>query len=442
LSEVTQTVPPNDPQAEESVIGSILIRNETLDLVLAEMAADDFYRESYRLIFAAMLKAADAHRPIDPVLLRGVVGDSEWKRIEGDRLCAEAIANTPAPSAAAYYAGEVHNRAMARAALAFGLQIIQKAASAPAPGTWSKDWTAEMVADLEHGVAEIVSKQISKPETPRAEAITEAIHRLEHGYGKGIGTGFRSVDTYFGGFDAGHLSILAARTSKGKTALAVNIAINAAKALIPTAFFTLEMTRQEMLVRCLGTLGQVDTFDARRHGLRMDRAERMKQAEAELLNLPLTILYRPSMNPRGFRLEAKKLMRETGLKFAIIDYFNLMRGNYRERERWREMQEVILALKEIACELDIPILLLSQLNREVSEDMPPSLSNLRDTGSAEEHSSNVLLLWQKPRSKDAPLTNYDDWEDIELILAKQRNGPTCRDIGLKFRKQWGVFVDG
>jgi replicative DNA helicase len=146
------------------------------------------------------------------------------------------------------------------------------------------------------------------------------------------------------------------------------------------------------------------------------------------------------MRPRDLRLECRRLAREMGgLKLAVVDYFNLMRGDRRERERWREMQEAILALKGIAGELGIPLLLLSQLNRETNENEPPSLSNLRDTGAAEEHASNFLFVWQKPGPTECARA-YDAWEDIDVIIAKQRNGPAGLRVPMKFKKNWGAFA--
>lgn len=264
----------------------------------------------------------------------------------------------------------------------------------------------------------------------------------QHGTQQTVPTGFDRLDRSFGGFDPGHLTILAGRTSKGKTALATNIAISAAKCGFTTAFFTLEMSREEMWLRALGCQAQVDIFRARHGGYRDGEKARLEKARQTLEALPLEILYRPSMRPRDFRIECRRLMREMGhLKLGVIDYFGLMRGDHHERERWREMGEVVLALKAIAAELGIPILLLSQLNRETNETVRPSLATLRDTGTTEEHASNVLLLWQKPAEEGAPPI-YDVWEDIEVIIGKQRNGPAGLSIPMQFRKNWGAFTNG
>ena len=244
----------------------------------------------------------------------------------------------------------------------------------------------------------------------------------------------------FGGFSVGHLTILGGRTSKGKTACATQIAISAAKNGFATAYFSLEQPSDEMWIRAIGCEAQVDMFRARRCGYGHGEKERVETARQTLESVPLEILYWPSMRPRDLGIGCRRLARKNGpLKLAVVDYFNLMRGDRRERDRWREMQEAVLALKELAGELGIPILLLSQLNRETNEDMPPSLSNLRDTGAVEEHASNVLFLWQRPPKADAPMT-YGDWEDIEVIIGKQRNGPAGLRVPMQFKKTWGSFI--
>jgi replicative DNA helicase len=183
----------------------------------------------------------------------------------------------------------------------------------------------------------------------------------------------------------------------------------------------------------------VDTFSASRRGLLDDEKERLAKARQALDELPIEILYRPSMRPRDLRIECRRLAREVGnLKLVIVDYLALMRGDRHERERWREMQEVVLALKALAGDIGVPMLVLQQLNRETNENLVPSLSNLRDTGATEEHSSNVLFVWQEPKKDDDPPV-YGAWEDINIIIAKQRNGPAGLRVPMRFRKCWGAF---
>ena len=194
-----------------------------------------------------------------------------------------------------------------------------------------------------------------------------------------------------------------------------------------------------MWARAFGCEAQVDLFLSRRCGLGEGERARLEAAKQVLESVPLEILYRPSMRPRDLRIECKRMARGNGpLKLVVVDYFNLMRGDHREKDRWREMQEVVLALKGLAGELGVPILLLSQLNRETNENERPLLSNLRDTGATEEHASNVLFLWQRPPKEDVS-TIYGDWEDIEVIIGKQRNGPAGLRVEMQVKKQWGMF---
>jgi replicative DNA helicase len=429
-------VPPQNLEAEQSVLGAILLKNELFDPVSEIIETRDFYRETHRTIWDAISALALAKKPIDEVTLIEALRP-QLEAIGGASYIADLATCVPAPSTAPHYARMVRDKSILRGLIKFGIETTSKAFDAPP--LWSADYVEELVAVAEYDLAAVASRVGRKPERRKAEVISAVRWRVEHGEETGVPTGFDPLDRSFGGFNTGHLTMLAARTSKGKTAFATNIAINAGRAGLATAYFTLEMTADEMWARTLGCVAQVDMFNAQRHGYRDGERERIADAEKLLGKIPLEILYRPSMRPRDLRLECRRLAREMGsLKLVVVDYFNLMRGDRHERERWREMQEAILALKGIAGELGIPLLVLSQLNRETNENEPPSLSNLRDTGAAEEHASNVLFVWQRPSAKDAPPV-YDQWEDIDLIIAKQRNGPAGLRIPMQFMKRWGAF---
>jgi replicative DNA helicase len=428
-------VPPHNLEAEQSVLGAVLIDNEQFESVAEVTEAGDFYSEKHRAIWEAMGALFAAKAPIDATTLSNALRP-QCEAI-GPGYIAELAESVPTPSVAAHYARIVRDNSSLRKLLTFGNEIANKAFEAPA--LWSPDYVEELTAVAEYDLAAIASRIVRKPERQKAEIMSTILWRIENHEETGVPTGFATLDRSFGGFDPGHLTILAARTSKGKTALATNIAINAAKAGLATAYVTLEMTDAEMWRRALGCLAQVDMFNVARRGYPDDERERLEAAKKLLGGLPLEILYRPSMRPHDLRLECRRLAREMGdVKLAIVDYFNLMRGDQRERERWREMQEAILALKSLAGELGIPLLLLSQLNRETNENEPPSLANLRDTGAAEEHASNVLFVWQRPTPKDAQPT-YDQWEDLDVIIGKQRNGPSGIRIPIQFKKSWGAF---
>jgi replicative DNA helicase len=425
-------LPPQNLEAEQSVLGAILLDNEAIGRASEIVEVEDFYRESHRQIFQAMLDLASARKPIDPVTLPAQLGAKAVAEIGGAAYLAELAAFVPTARNITHYARTVHDAAILRTAAATLTELASAA--------YEVRDVSEFLANLEYETARVLAKQLQQPEPGKASVLATALWKIEHGREDSVAAGFAPLDQSFGGFNVGHVTILGARTSKFKTAFATHIAINAAKAGFATAYFTLEMTAEEMWLRAVGCEAQVDLFSARRRGYRDGEKERVERAQTTLGSVPLEMLYRPSMRPRDLRIECRRLARAMGpLKLIIVDYFNLMRGDRREKERWREMQEAILALKALAGELGLPILLLSQLNRDTDESAPPSLSNLRDTGAAEEHASNVLFLWQRPPKAGAPATNYD-WEDIEVILGKQRNGPAGLRVPMQVKKQWGSFI--
>ncbi len=436
--DVLRRVPPQNIEAEQSVLGAILIDNRQFELVAGILAIEDFYRESHREIFRAMEALAAAKKTIDAITLADVLRP-QLEAIGGAGYIADLAAGVPAPSVARHYAEIVREKAIQRGLVTFGSELASRALEAPAP--WNPDFTEELIAVAGYDLEAISSRMARKPEPQKVETLAMAIYKLEHGVEESVPTGLARVDRVFAGLNPGHVTMVAARTSKGKTALATNFAISAAKAGFPVAFFTLEMSAEEMWLRALACEAQINVFEARRRGFRDGQRERVAQAHATLGALPFEVLYRPSMRPRDLRLDCRRLAREMGapLRLVIVDYLGLMRGDHRERERWREIQEVVFALKALAGELAVPIVLLCQLNRETNETVPPSLSNLRDTGATEEHASNVLFLWQKP-AEQATAPVYDDWEPIELIIGKQRNGPAGMAVTLEFRKSWGAFI--
>ena len=424
-------IPPQNLEAEQSVLGAILLDNDAIDRASEIVQPEDFYRQSHRQIFQAMLDLAGDRKPIDPVTLPAQLGSKMLAEIGGGAYLTELAAIVPTARNIAHYARTVHDTAILRDASSILTALASDAYEA-------RD-VPEFLANLEYETARVLSKQLRQPETSKASALATALWKIEHGREDSVASGFAPLDQSFGGFNVGHLTMLAARTSRGKTALAMNIAINAAFAGREVGFFSLEQPSDEMWLRAVGRVALVDFFAVRGRQYRDGEKERVARAREQLESAPLEILYRPAMRPRDLRIECRRLARNMGgLKLVIVDYFNLMRGDRREKERWREMQEAVLALKQIAGELAVPILLLSQLNRETDERQPPSLSNLRDTGATEEHASNVLLLWQQPRSAD-DLAPYGDEEEIQVILAKQRNGPAGVRVPMRFEKRYGAF---
>jgi replicative DNA helicase len=441
--DLLRRTPPQAVEAEQSVLGAILLDNEAIHLALEVLSPDDFYRQSHRELFGLMRDLAEHREPIDAVTLTDALRTcGRLEAIGGPSYISELAFAVPTAKSIGFYAQIVRVKSIQRALISYGTGVATKAQDAPEQ--WSPDYTEELLACAEYDLSEIANKAVRTPENSAAEMFATALYNLEHRVGGGIRTGFAPVDQVFGGFIPGHVTVVGARTSLGKTALGCNITVNAAKAGYPVIYFTLEMGADEMLMRALGTEAMVDVFAIQQRGYRGAEQERVEEARRILEPLPLRFVHRPGMRPRDLRLECKRLAREIGgLKLAIIDYVNLMRGDQRHKERWTEMRELVVRLKEIAGELGIPLLVLSQVNREVGEYDRPSLGHLRDTGAAEEHSSNVLFLWEpKPAEagRNGPLRiAFDGWTDCRLTIAKQRNGPAGMDIPMRFKKSWGKF---
>ena len=303
MEDILKRVPPQSIEAEESALGSVLLENDAINTVLEVAGVDDFYRESHRLIFQAMVELNGAKHPLDAITLTNCLrAKGVLEQVGGPAYLTELAARVPTALNARHYARIVREKAALRQLVRCGTEIAT--AAYDAPQGWSPDLLEEQVACAEYGLAQIANRLERKPEPTRAEMLDRVSWNLGHAVNRGVGTGFGRIDRSFAGFDVGHLTMLAARTSKGKTAFALNVSLNAAAAGEPTAFFTLEQPADELWLRAIGHQAQVDTFAAGRRGLRDDEAQRIEDVKRNLKTLPLEILYRPSMRPRDLRLSA------------------------------------------------------------------------------------------------------------------------------------------
>jgi len=435
----------HNDDAERGVLGAIINNNDLYDLVAEHLDESDFFQRAHMLIWRGIAALLTDRRPVDTITLlevlapyREEVGGMDYlSLLETYRWNADLTLD---------YTRIVKQKSSDRRIVVTCSRIAEQASTAPA--LYTPNHIEELLAFAEHEFAQIAARQIYKPEASKGDVLNEVIHKLEHGQDTGLRTGFATLDERFGGFNVGQLSILAARTSKGKTAIALNWALNVAKAGKSVGFFTLEQPVDEVYTRLLGIEAHVDTtFHAPRYGLVGEELKRLKDAREALVKAPITLRYRPRLTPRMLRTDCKRLAREQGpLDFVVIDYFGLMKSDKSHDESWQAAREVVLALKEIAGELNVPMLVLWQLNRDLDERQPPTLANLRDTGAAEEHASNVIIIWSpKPaegRSPFAPAVGDATTVPVELVIAKQRNGPAGAKVPLRFHRAWGTFEPG
>ncbi len=432
--------PPQAIEAEQALLGAVIVHNERFDEAAEIVGRHDFYRESHACIWDVIAALMKDHQPVDAITLTSALRScGKLEAIGGPSYLADLMALGFTPSLAATYAQTVHDKAVQRELLALVEDIAERIHE---PGVPDRGFTELVLADAEAGFAKLSSAAARNIEPAKSAVIDGVLRNLAEGVELGIPTGFPKFDQSFGGFNRGHLTIPAARTSRGKTAFVTNVSLNAAKAGHRVAFFSLEMPKDEVWQRFFGVAALVDTFRTLKFGYahNSDARARVEAAAKELRTLPLEIRYRPAMTPREFRIECRRLKREMGsLDLAVIDYLGLMRGNRRDKDEWREKAEVVRELKLIAGELNIAIVLVSQLNREVKDHERPTSAQLRDTGAAEEHASNILFLWEPSRGENAPDLAYGEPAMVKLAIEKQRNGPAGLVREFEFIKCYGKF---
>jgi replicative DNA helicase len=430
-------------EAEKRVLGAVIANNQILDLVVDLVRPDDFSVDAHRLLFGAQCTLREANQPITANTLADQLRG--FRAQVTDDALRDLVAVSANRSEALADAGIVLRDSLRRQLVTLGTGLAVRANQPPEETQSPADYLAQLIANHESAIAELALRQERKPERPFADVAEDLLASVKRQEARGLATGFKSIDEYFGGYIAGHLSVLAARSSRGKTALAVNIARNNLKLLHPILFITLEMTYDsEMVERFIAAEGCVNFLKARSYGYQPDEEERAIEAAAHIAKWPLRIRYRPLLKPRELRLECRRAAQEIGpLKLVIVDYLGLMRGDRHENQRYVEIGNIVVQLKALAGEFGFPILLLAQINREAvrdgAEDSPPTLAQLRDTGTLEEHADDVSVLWHKPQHEQQ---SNSDWTAVQLIIRKQRNGPRDAQCELKFRQGWGRFEDG
>lgn len=412
-------LPPHSIEAEQSLIGGVLIDNQAMDRVADLVGEADFYRDDHRRIYRHIAKLIDQGRPADVVtVFESLEKSGEAEQAGGLAYLADIADNTPSAANIRRYAEIVAERAMLR-----GLQHIaaelQTACTRPdgrAP--------AEIAATVEADMLRLLDRTDGDP-VPLHRAMHEVLadvnaRRERSGQLAGLQTGFRSLDDMTGGLEPGQLVIVAARPSAGKTILGCNIAAAAAMAGTPTIVFTLEMTQREIAARILAARSGVSVQAMRAGTSARDDWDAMGDSIAAAGNWPMFIDDRPAITVPYVRAKARRIQRTAGLGLIVIDYLQLMRGTGDNRAQ--EVGSVSRGLKALAKELRLPVIALAQINRasESRPDRRPTLADLRDSGEIEQDADIVAMLHRESMHRDAP-----EWAGLaELLIRKNRNGPT------------------
>ncbi len=410
-------VPPQNLEAEESVLGAMMLSPGAIGAVSEVLEPSDFYRESHAKIYRAALDLYGQSEPVDPITLVDALEErGELEDVGGRVRIHELAALVPATANAAHYARIVHEMATLRGLIRVGTQVSQLGWDRPGE-------TTDLVDRAEQLIFELSQSRVSA-----GEEIT------------GVPSGFRDLDRLTSGFQPGNLVIVAARPSMGKSAFGLCIAANlAVRAEVPVALFTLEMSKAEVTQRLMCSEAKVESQRLRTGKLAVDDWPRLTSSCDTLAKAPIYVDDSASITMMEIRSKARRLKsKEPSLGLIIVDYMQLMTSGASAENRVQEVSQISRSLKVLARDLNVPVLAMSQLSRAVEQrhDKRPILSDLRESGSIEQDSDLVLFIY-----RDEYYNEESDQQGIaEIHLAKHRNGPTD-SIRLSFLRRYTKYTD-
>ena len=417
-------LPPHNLEAEESILSAVLFDNSTLLDLLDILTPDDFYHKHHQMIFTAISELFTDNQPIDLVTLTNRLQETnKLKQAGGAAYLASLVSSIPLAVNVKYYAKIVYDKACLRKLIKNSQSIVQRC--------FEDGGDVDEVIDFaESSVFEVSENKIKPSFYPLSKIIDESLHAIEDRQGHrslitGVETGFTRLDRMTSGFQKSDLIILAARPSMGKTAFALNLARNAAvKANVPTAIFSLEMSKEQLSMRMLCSEARVDSNVVRTGFFKPDDWNRLTDAATLLMGAPIFIDDSADISALEVRAKTRRLKMDHDIGLIIIDYLQLMKTRQSGERRDLEISEMSRSLKNLAKELGLPVIALSQLNRKLEErsDKRPQLSDLRESGALEQDADVVAFIYRdEVYNKDE---NAVSKGTAELIIAKQRNGPT------------------
>ncbi len=432
-------IPPQNIEAEQSVLGAILLENEAINNALEILATNDFYSESHRKIFSAILELYEKNEPSDLITLSNILKDkNQLDSVGGVSYLATLVDNVPSAANIAYYSRIVKEKAILRGLIGTATEIITK----------SYDTTGadieNVLDEAEHAIFEISENKIKPAFHPIREIIKDSFRTIEKLYEKkelvtGVPTGFEKVDDITSGLQKSDLIIIAGRPSMGKTAFALNIAQHVAiETNTPVALFSLEMAKEQLALRMLSSEAKVDSQRLRKGFLGETDWPKLTTAAGRLSEAAIFIDDTPAITVLEMKAKARRLKAETGLGLIMLDYLQLMRGSRFSDSREQEISEISRSLKALAKELNVPVVAMSQLNRKVEDrtNKRPQLADLRESGAIEQDADVIAFIYRDEvynRSEDNPEKGM-----AEIIIGKQRNGPVGT-VKLAFLEKYTSF---
>ena len=435
--------PPYDEKLEQIVLGSIIIEPSEFAQVMSQFRPETFYKESHKLIAKSLLKMAKANKAIDMMtVVEQLAADGVLEKVGGAFYVASLSENI---GSAAHL--EMHLRILIQKEIR--RKIIEKASD-----LFNKSFDESVdLDDLLNDTSKLidwVSKEVIKQEGETVREIQpNVIQKIEkaaqNGNGiSGITSGFPSIDRITQGWQNSDMVVIAARPSMGKTAFSLSMACNIAALGIPCAFFSLEMSKEQIVQRILSMETGINSKQIRSGQLSTDEWQHLENFVTPIEGMPIVIDDQAAMKTLDFRTKAKNYVEKYGVKIIIIDYLQMMKSTEKTQNREREVAEISSTIKAVAKELNVPVIALSQLNRAVESrqgDKRPTLADLRDSGSIEQDADLVCFI-HRPEKYGIEVT--EDGEPTaelgQIIIAKNRNGEVC-DVNLHFIKEQAKFTE-
>ncbi len=428
---------PQNIDAEQSVIGALFIDRNSIAKVTRFLRAEDFYMESHRKIYEAILFLEENGHPVDLITVVNHLRDTGvLDRIGGATYIASLASMLPTAANVEYHAHIVEEKALLRNLI----QIATRIANLGYEG----ENVEQLIDQSEKMILELTSRRASSAFTTMKELVMQVLKFIEERYKNkgailGVESGFYDIDKLCCGLQPGDLIIVAGRPAMGKTSFGLTIAHYVALSQrLPVAVFSLEMSKEQLVQRMLCSEAKVDQQKVRNGQLNESDWIKLTEAATKLANAPLYIDDSALLSVRQVRAKAKRLQLEKGLSLIVIDYLQLMQSNLRVENRQQEISEISRSLKSLAKDLQVPVVALAQLSRQVEQrqDKRPIMSDLRDSGSIEQDADIVMFIYRDEYYK----SDSDKKGITEIIIAKQRNGPTGA-VELAFVKEFTRFLN-
>jgi replicative DNA helicase len=433
-------LPPQLIEAEQSVLGGILIENEAINRVMEILDADDFYRDAHRKIFNALINLSERDEPADLITLSNELRQiDQLDSVGGASYLASLIDSVPTAANIEYYAKIVKEKSILRKLIQTSTEIITQSYE-------DRGDVEGFLDEAERAIFEISERRVRPSFYPIREIVKASFTTIEKLFQKkeavtGVPSGFKELDRMTAGFQPSDLIIIAGRPSMGKTAFCLDVAEYAAiDNKIPVAIFSLEMSKEQLVIRMLCSQAHVEGTRLRTGYLTESDWPKLTIAAGNLSEAPIYIDDTAALSALELRAKARRLKADRGLGMVIVDYLQLMKGRAKIESRQQEISEISRSLKALAKELNIPVIAVSQLSRKTEERTGnrPQLSDLRESGAIEQDADLILFIYRDEvynRDPDNPNRGK-----AEVIIGKQRNGPIGK-IDLAFLDKFTTFKD-